>query len=120
MKVLYPVPNAVSIWVGTFPSEFDFDQRVDGPIAETLKLEKPLASICEISFEPTAIPVRKLLEGFSGWKSFVDEAVRIAKKRDIDAVNAALVCYYLKCEDAPEVWDEMHFLGSFVGRDVEA
>jgi hypothetical protein len=77
-----------------------------------LNLKVPLGSICEVSFEFTPIPIEKLLEGFSGWRSFVDEFVKIAAERGLVTANAALVCYYLKCEDTPQLWDKMHFLGS--------
>jgi hypothetical protein len=96
----------------------DFDRCVDGPVTAALKLKTPLASICEVSFEPAPVPIRKLFEGFSGWKSFVDEVERNANQRNLHTANAALVCYSLRCEDAPEVWDQMHFLGSCTGQNV--
>ena len=119
MKILYPIPNVVSVWIGTFTSEEDFDQCVAGPITATLKLDRPLEAICEVAFEANPVPVRKLLEGFSGWLSFVGTFENIANARMLRTANAALVCYYLKCDDAPEIWDKMHFLGSCTGRDVE-
>ena len=117
MKISYPTAGMVSVWIGSFTSENDFDQCVDGPITKALGLKTPLNRICEVSFEVEAAPVRKLLEGFSGWKSFVDQAEQIANVRGLQTANAALVCYHLKCEDSPEAWDKMQFLGSFAGQD---
>ena len=118
MKVTYPSAGAVSVWVGNFESEDDFDRCTDGPITKALGLKTDLASVCEIAYEDEAVPVRKLIEGFSGWESFVEHAEKAAKARGVTTANAVLVCYYVKCEDAPAVWDKMHFLGSFAGQDV--
>jgi hypothetical protein len=118
MKISYPAPNAVSVWIGNFTSEADFDRCVDGPISKALNLKTPLASVCEICFEEEALPLCSLIEGFSGWTSFVDQAVEAARARGIEKANAALVCYYVKCEDVPAIWDTMQFLGSLAGRRV--
>ena len=120
MRVSYPAPNTVSVLIGTFNSENDFVQSINGPIRESLGFKKPLVSFCEVAFETEVVPIRILLEGFSGWRSFVDRAEEVANERNLRTANAALVCYYVKCEDAPEIWDNMHFLGSFAGRDVGA
>lgn len=63
--------------------------------------------------------LRKLLEGFSGWETFVDHAATAAHNQGIDTANAALVCYYLKCEECPLKWGALRFLGSFKGQDVK-
>jgi hypothetical protein len=118
MRITYPAAGIVSVWIGSFLAESDFDRCVDGPIVNTLELSTPLASVCETSFEDDNLPVRRLIEGFSGWESFVGDAERAATKKGIIKANAALVCYHVKCEDAPELWDKMHFLGSFPGSDV--
>lgn len=121
MKVIYPAANVVSVWIGSFASEDDFDDCIIGPLEEALGLEVELASICEFSFEDAPVDVRKLLEGFSGWEAFIDAAAANAKARGVQRANAALVCYGLKCEGAPApgspaakaAWGGMEFLGSF-------
>ena len=119
MKIEYPAGQAVSIWVGNFPTENDFDQSVDEDVVKLLGLQTPIESICEVSFEDDCVSLRKLLEGFSGWETFVDHAANAATRQGLETANAALVCYYLKCEDAPSTWGQLHFLGSFAGRDVK-
>ncbi|MCC6355219.1 MAG: hypothetical protein IT577_15110 [Verrucomicrobiae bacterium] len=119
MKVEYPVERAVSVWIGRFPSEPDFDKAVDDDVAKRLGLSVPLESICEISFETEPVPIRRLIEGFSGWQTFVDAAESAALTLGCEKANAALVCYYLKCSDAPGMWGQLHFLGSFSGQDVQ-
>jgi len=118
MQVTYPTPGIVSVWIGSFTSESDFDRCVDGPIAEALRLPTNMASICEVTFQDDSVSIRELLEGFSGWESFVEQAEAVANARGIATANAALVCYYVKCGNASEIWDKMHFLGSFAGQDV--
>jgi hypothetical protein len=119
MKVEYPAEQAVSVWIGTFPTESDFDRSVDTDVADRLNLDTPIESICEISFEAETVDLRELLEGFSGWETFIEEGVNAARKIGVERANAALVCYYLKCEDAPAAWGQLNFLGSFTGQDLK-
>jgi hypothetical protein len=119
MKVVYPARSVLSVWLGTFESETQFDRCVDADISPALNLSVPISSVCEVTFEQSSIPVAQLLEGFSGWETFIDQCTQKATALGIRAANAALICYYLRCEDAPERWGEMHFLGSFQGTDVK-
>jgi len=118
MKVTYPAERTVSVWVGTFRSEDDFDRCVDESVSAALGLDTDLADICEVGFEHDPIAVRDLLDGFSGSDTFVESAVSAAAARDLSTANSALVCYYLRCSDAPADWGALRFLGSFSGQDV--
>jgi hypothetical protein len=118
VKVTYPTPNAVSIWVGTFATESEFDHAVEAVVTPSLRLPTELASICEVTFEPHPASIKSLLEGFSGWESFSTAAISAAASRAILSANSALVCYYVGCTDAPEQWDALHFLGTFSGGDT--
>lgn len=118
MKISYPDERAISIWIGQFPNENDFDKSVDFNVTSKLGLDVEIESICEISFEPNPVTIRQLLEGFSGWEAFIDAAEAKANSSGCLQANAALVCYYLKCEDAPSNWGDLQFLGTFVGQDV--
>ena len=118
MKTIYPVDRRVSVWVGNFPTEEDFDTSVDTEVSKRLELPTHIESICEVTFEQKPVSIRQLIEGFSGWDTFIKEAETKAAKLGISSANAALVCYYLACEDAPEQWGSLRFLGSFVGQDV--
>src|SRR5205823_795367 len=83
MKVEYPSPNVVSVWIGIFSSENDFDKCVDKVVVPALKLGTPLESVCEIAFERQQVPLRSLIQGFSGWDTFIDDAVEAAKSKGI-------------------------------------
>jgi len=119
MKVQYPASGAVSIWIGTFSDENEMDRCTDESIEPSLGLSAPLSSICEVAFETNPVSVRALLEGFSGWETFVDEACKAAALNGVTEANGALVCYHLICEALPEEWPGSLYLGTFQGRDVQ-
>ena len=113
MKVNYPIKNTVSVWIGNFKSEEDFDACVDQSVAQALSLETDIASICEVGFQREQIGLQDLIAGFSGSDTFVGLAVAAATVRGITTANSALVCYFVNCVDAPNNWGELVFLGSF-------
>jgi hypothetical protein len=117
MKVAYPIPNTVSIWIGTFATESIFDEVIESAVVPALRLPTDLASVCEVAVQPGTVSIDTLLEGFSGWESFSAAAASAAASRGISTANSALVCYYVACTDAPETWHTLHFLGSFPGSD---
>ena len=118
MKVTYPAKQQVSVWVGTFPSEADFGRCVDSSVTPTLSLPTHIDRICEVTFEREPVPVRKLLDGFSGCGTFIESAAKAAEVRGIAAANSALVCYHPECSEAPDNWGDLRFPGSFSGQDV--
>ena len=118
MKTTYPAEQSVSIWVGTFPTEDAFDHATDCEVEARLKLPTSLAAIAEVAFEEKAVATAKLLEGFSGWESFIEEASAASEKKKAASANSALVCYHLSCSDAPDVWGSLIFLGTFGGSDI--
>ena len=118
MKTYYPIDRRVSVWVGNFPTEDDFDAALHTEVSERLALPTHIESICEASFEQSPVPIRQLVEGFSGWETFIKQVEAKAATQGVSSANAALVCYYLACENAPEQWGPFHFLGTFVGQDV--
>jgi hypothetical protein len=118
MTVTNPADGTVSVWVGTLPTEDDFLRCVDRSVSSALSLATNLASISESAFEPHEVSVRQLLEGFSGFETFIESATSAAASRGIAVANCALVCYYLECSNAPDNWGGLRFLGSFPGYDV--
>lgn len=118
MKAIYPVNQRVSVWVGNFPTENDFEKCLDSDVTKRLGLSIHLHGTSEVAFKTDPVSIRQLIQGFSGSKTFVKEVEAKAAARGISTANAALVCYYVKCEDAPDEWGPFHFLGTFVGQDV--
>ena len=105
------------MWVGNFPTEEDFDKCVNVEVVKRLALPTPIETVCEIAFEPKPVSLQQLIQGFSGWKTFMPQVEHAAASCGVQSANAALVCYYVKCEDAQELWGRLHFLGSFEGQD---
>lgn len=120
MNVSYPAALNVCIWLGSFGSEDELDEAVDRDVAARLELKVHLSRIAEHTFSEQATDVRTLLEGFSGWRTFIEEAVAIAEKKSMPPLNSAFVCYHLQCVDAPEKWGAFTFLGCFRGNDRHA
>jgi hypothetical protein len=113
MKVTYPAKETVSIWVGNFPVEDAFDRCVDENVSPVLALNTHIASICEVAFQPKAISLLELLDGFSGFETFIKSATSAAAANGIATANYAQVCYNLGCSEAPDNWGGLRFLGSF-------
>lgn len=118
MKVFYPTDKSVSIWVGNFLTEDDFDKSVNTEVVKRLGLSTEIESICEVAFEQKPVPLRQLIEGFSGWETFIEPVQAAAASQGLSSANAALVCYYVRCEDASSDWGPLRFLGTFVGQDA--
>lgn len=120
MTILYPSAGSISIWVGTFDSDDAFDIAAEADVEARLKLSIPLADLTEAAFEEEPVTVRELLEGFSGWEVFLPKALTAAKVKQVARANAALVCYGLRCDGAPDAWGPLVFLGTFQGIDTPA
>lgn len=118
MTTIYPAQGHVSIWVGTFTDDDDFDEAAEREVEALLKLPLSLASIAEVAFEEDATSTRALLEGFSGWETFIEPAVRVAQAKNVPTANSALVCYDLQCENPPASFGSLIFLGTFQASDV--
>lgn len=118
MKASYPVAKRVSVWVGNFPTEDDFEKCMDADVTERLALPTHIESICEVTFYQQPLSISELIDGFSGAETFIKAVEAKAAAMPISSANAAIVCYYLACEDAPEQWGPFYFLGTFVGQDV--
>jgi hypothetical protein len=112
----YLVDQRVSVWVGNFSTEDDFEKCIDEEVTPRLALPTHIESMCEICFEPKPITIKGLIARFSNGEMFVEQVTAAAAARGISSANAALVGYYVKCEDAPEQWGPLHFLGTFVGQ----
>ncbi len=119
MKIVYPAEGTVSIWIGTFPSEVAFENAIDRFLVPKLRLNVPIESICEVSFESTPVSVSALLEGFSGFITYQEQAIDVANLKEIKNANSAIVCFHLMCEGFPDVLEGLTFLGSFVGQDID-
>jgi hypothetical protein len=118
MKIQYPAERCIAIWIGSFSTEQQMDECIDKDIEPSLALPFPISSICEVSFEDTPVSIRQLIEGFSGWSTYVDKACDAAQKLCVSKANGALICFYLRCDAPTNQWGCMTFLGNFEGQDT--
>jgi hypothetical protein len=116
MKAIYPASGTVSIWIGAFDSEEEFDQEVDHLLVPALNLPCEIAAICETTFESQPASIRTLLTGFSGDSTFLDSAIRAAESMGVESATAAIVCYHLAVENYLPL-GRLVFLGSHSGND---
>jgi hypothetical protein len=113
MKVSYPVKGAISVWVGTFETEDEFDACIDDSVEPRLGLTTDLTRFSEVTFERSVVPIDDLLHGFSSEPAFYPQAITAADQIGLAWANAALICFNLSCEVAPEFWGKLRFLGTF-------
>jgi len=114
MKITYPVKGAVSVWVGVFESEGEFDDCVEHVVEPRLGLTTDLDRFSEATFESSPVPVKELLCGFSSESLFIRQALDASNRLGVECANAALVCYNLSCEEVASSWGKLHFLGTFL------
>jgi hypothetical protein len=121
MNSRYPAASRVSIWIGSFSSEEEFDAAVDKSLVPELELPCNIADICEITHESEAKPIKELLTGFSGDETFIDPAALDAAKMGIESATSALVAYHLDvAEPQGSTIGDMLFLGCYSGADNQA
>jgi hypothetical protein len=117
--IRYPVNNRVSIWVGTHSSIDDLEDDAQGALTKKLGLMKHVFDVSELEHSPEPKEIRSMLDGFSGWQTFIDDACASANRMELPAATSAVVCYYLENNEAPGVrTGGLTFLGTFDGCDV--
>ena len=121
MKTTYPAAGRISIWIGSFKTEDEFDRVVDESLVPELGLPCHIADIVEITHEEHPKPIQELLTGFSGDATFMEAASLDAKRLGVDCATSALVAYHLNVSEAQgSTTGELLFLGSYSGSDVPA
>lgn len=90
----------VSIWIGSIDDEDDLLEYVEDPNG----MGRDFGCVLERSRELCAVsspePIRKLLEGFSYWKSFIDEATAGTDELTASCAVVAYACDYSKIRHA--------------------
>jgi hypothetical protein len=107
------ISGRISLWLGDFTDELEFDEYFENCFASDFGFEiyAPAGPECSAQEETD---VRSLLEGFSQWQQFIDEAVKKARAAGIESASTAIVFYdfeydtsLIKNEIAP-----VHFIGT--------
>ncbi|TAE26990.1 MAG: hypothetical protein EAZ92_10005 [Candidatus Kapaibacterium sp.] len=106
--------GVVSVWLGSIGIEDDLDDYLADDFADDFGFEIIPEDGPEFDVANPARPVAALLDGFSCYEDFIEEAVAAAKEQGWEKANCALVFYNFAYEevatndDAPLV-----FIGTF-------
>lgn len=86
----------IALWLGNCASEDDLYDYLDRDFASDFgfAIDEPAGPECDVKETPT--PIRQLLEGFSAWRTFVDEATTGAKKAGWDSATTAVIFHALR------------------------
>jgi hypothetical protein len=108
----------VSVWIGRLAS----DEELDAYLNMTPEFEKEFgfklneADMPETAVEPEAVPVSKLVDGFSWSKSYQAGVVEAAAKLGYEKANTMVVFHNFKYEPAEvkvKPSTKLVFLGAF-------
>lgn len=92
-------PKQVSIWLGHFTSEEDFDAYFSEEFMNDYGFEIHWPAGPEGAFKPET-DIRSLLVSFSSSSRFVDSAVELAARSGVHRATSALVFYNLQYDPA--------------------
>jgi len=107
----------VSIWIGAHKSEEELDDYLNsGRFSKDYQFSIDDNDLPEISVEPVDINLDKLIEGFSCYERFQEEAVASGIQKGISTASSIMVFHFLAYSpDGLHVSEnpEMTFLGNF-------
>ena len=86
-------PGWISVWVGDFRSEDDFDDYLLDEFSRDFGFEIPQRAVREIGAEPELVEIARLVDGFSRSKTFDSEVVNAAKAHGISRASCMLIIY---------------------------
>ncbi len=106
--------GVVSVWLGTIGIEDDLDDYLADEFADDFGFEIIPEDGPEFDVANPARPVAALLDGFSCFEDFIEEAVEAAKIQGWEKANCALVFYNFAYEEDSANGDApLSFIGTF-------
>lgn len=117
----------VSIWVGKFSSQYEFDAFFEEKIDENAEISTPLNKFAEVIgigfydhdlqeanyFGNELLSVKEILSPFSYADSFLESAVRSAEQKQIQRANIGILLFDFLYEENSVKTDKIVFIGSF-------
>jgi len=107
-------PGFVSVWVGDFRSGYEFDRYLWDYFPSDFGFEIIERAVHEAGVEPEPVKISKLVEGFSQWKTFAADLVKVAEARRISQASSMFILYNIKydpsCQLVPN--PTIQFLGA--------
>lgn len=89
----YRKSGYVSVWVGNFTDEDEFDDYLLDHFGEDFGIDIEPAKIGEIGAESSPVDIRTLVDGFSRSATFEDKCVEAASKKGIEQASCMFVAY---------------------------
>jgi len=107
-------PGFVSVWVGDFRSEDDFDDYLLDHFATEFGFEVRPQAVREMGVEPAPVEIGKLVRDFSRAKTFDSKVVNAARAHGITAASSMFIIYNFKydaaCQPVPNA--RVKFVGA--------
>ena len=86
----------IALWLGNYDSEDGLYEYLDSGFASDFGFAIDEAAGPECDVKEAATPIRQLLEGFSAWRTFVDEATTGAKNAGWENATTAVIFHALR------------------------
>jgi hypothetical protein len=109
--------GVVSVWVGDFASDIELDDylNLSRRFEEDFGFELNERDMPENSVEAAAVPVSKLVDGFSWSKSYALSVVELAKKKGIEQATTMVIFLNMEYDSErtkPKQTAPLKFLGA--------
>jgi hypothetical protein len=96
-------PRCVSVWIGEFRSEDEFDSYLVDSFSSDFGFEIPQQAVHEIGVEPKNVDIATLVDGFSRSKTFESQVVNAAESCGISRASCMLLIYNFAYTPAVEL-----------------
>jgi hypothetical protein len=93
-------PGFVSVWVGDFRSEDNFDDYLIDQFAAEFGFEVPAQAIREMGTEPQPVDLGHLVQGFSRSETFDLKVVAAARTRGVTMASSMFIIYNFKYDSS--------------------
>jgi hypothetical protein len=114
----FAAEGMVSIWIGNFPSEAQFDRYMNltEDFENDFGFKIDNRSVREAVVENGPKSVEELLEGFSSWESFGPATTEACRRLGIDRATTMIVFYAVTFDPSKTVINPsapLKFIGAF-------
>lgn len=107
-------PGFVSVWIGDFRSEDDFDDYLLDHFTTEFGFEVRPQAVREMGVEAEPVEIGKLVQGFSRSKTFDSKVVDAARTNGITTASCMFIIYNFKydaaCQAVPNA--RVKFIGA--------
>lgn len=108
--------GALALWLGNFANEDELFTYLEGDFGAQFGILFDESIPMEFEVVPSKVPIRKLLQGFSAWQSFIDRAESEANSKGWLTATTAMILYAVRFpEDVSSkvTVTALEFIGNF-------